>query len=314
MSESASTTTTGHSPEQPATDREGSLERPGSSGSITAEMSTQPDHGEASYRGSGKLTGKVAIVTGGDSGIGRAIALAFAREGADVVIGYLPGEQDDADETARLIREAGQQDLLVAGDLTSEDACDALIQQTIEKFSRIDILVNNAAYQMAQTGGIEAITTALFDRIMKTNLYAMFWLCKKALPHMQEGSSIINTSSVQAADPSPPLLDYAMTKGAIINFTRGLAAMVAERKIRVNSVAPGPIWTPLVPSTMPKEMVEGFGHRSNGRQAGRRLTHRIGGPMGEMRRLRALEMLAKSVSPVVWPRVRHARANDDALS
>jgi NAD(P)-dependent dehydrogenase (short-subunit alcohol dehydrogenase family) len=198
-------------------------------------------------------------VTGGDSGIGRAVALAFAREGADVVISYLEGEDEDGRETARLVTEAGRRAVLVPTDLTSEENCRALVERTLAEFDRIDILVNNAAYQMVQPGGIADISTEQFDRVMKTNLYAMFWLCKMALPHMPRGASIINTSSVQASSPSPELLDYATTKAGIANFTRGLASMVAERGVRVNSVAPGPIWTPLIPATMPKEKVESFG-------------------------------------------------------
>jgi hypothetical protein len=222
-------------------------------------MGDEPDHGERTYQGSGKLTERVAVVTGGDSGIGRAVALAFAREGADVVLAYLGGEEQDAKSTAGLIEEAGRRAVLVPGDLTSEQACQELVDTTVSEFGRIDLLVNNAAYQMAQPGGIEDITTEQFDRVIKTNLYAMFWLCKKALPHMPKGSSIINTSSVQASSPSPELLDYATTKAGIVNFTRGLAMMIAEKGIRVNSVAPGPIWTPLIPATMPEEKVGSFG-------------------------------------------------------
>jgi NAD(P)-dependent dehydrogenase (short-subunit alcohol dehydrogenase family) len=247
--------------DQPATEGE-QLAEPGSPESVTSAMADQPDHGESTYRGSGKLEGRIAVVTGGDSGIGRAVCLAFAREGADVVIAYLEGEDEDARETARLVEEAGRDALTVPGDLTSEGACRELIDKAVDRHGRIDILVNNAAFQIAQTGGIEDITTEQFDKVVKTNLYAMFWLCKLALPHIPKGGSIINTSSVQAADPSPPLLDYAMTKGGIVNFTRGLSAMLAERGIRVNSVAPGPIWTPLVPATMPEEMVDSFGEQT----------------------------------------------------
>ncbi len=247
-----------HQHEHPDTADE-QLPAPGSRGSVTPAMDDQPDHGEETYRGSGRLEGKVAIVTGGDSGIGRAVALAFAREGADVVLSYLDGEGEDGDETARLVEEAGRRAIKVPGDLVEEAACDALVNRTVEELGRIDVLVNNAAYQMAQPGGIDDITTDQFDRVMRTNLYAMFWLCKKALPHMAEGSSIINTSSVQASSPSPQLLDYATTKAGIVNFTRGLASMLGERGIRVNSVAPGPIWTPLIPATMTEDMVGSFG-------------------------------------------------------
>ena len=246
---------------QPETSGE-QLAPPGSDDSVTAAMGDKPDHGEGSYRGTGKLTDRVAIITGGDSGIGRAVALAFAREGADVVIAYLPGEDDDAKETASLVEDAGRQAVLVPADLRTEEKCQEVIDKTVSEFGRIDTLVNNAAYQMGQPGGIEDITTEQFDRVLKTNLYAMFWLCKQALPHMPKGATIINTSSVQATSPSPELLDYATTKAGIVNFTKGLASMVAERGIRVNSVAPGPIWTPLIPATMPEEKVESFGEQT----------------------------------------------------
>ena len=226
---------------------------------LTRTMQDRPDHGEGSYRGSSRLTGKRAVITGADSGIGRAVALAFAREGADVVIAYLEGEDEDARVTAGLVEDAGRKAVLVPGDLTQEEACQALVDRAVEELGRIDVLVNNAAYQMAQPGGIADITTEQLDRVMKTNIYAMFWLCRMALPHMRAGGSIINTSSIQASSPSPELLDYATTKAGIANFTRGLAQMVAEQGIRVNSVAPGPIWTPLIPATMPEEKVESFG-------------------------------------------------------
>src|SRR4051812_17165388 len=238
------------------------LAEPGSSRSVTSAMDRQPDHGEQSYRGAGRLTEKAAIVTGGDSGIGRAIALAFAREGADVAVAYLEGEDEDAEETARLVEDAGRRALKVPGDLTSEERCRDLVEQTVSAFGKVDVLVNNAAFQMAQSNGIEDVTTEQLDRVVKTNLYATFWLSQLCLPHMRSGSSIVNTSSVQAADPSPQLIDYAMTKAAIVNFTRCLAATVAPRGIRVNAVAPGPIWTPLVPATMPPDMVESFGEQT----------------------------------------------------
>jgi NAD(P)-dependent dehydrogenase (short-subunit alcohol dehydrogenase family) len=222
-------------------------------------MGERPDHGEETYRGHGRLADQVAVITGGDSGIGRAVALAFAREGADLVVAYLEGEDEDARETARLVEEAGRRVVLFPTDLVREENCQALIERAVQEFGRIDILVNNAAYQMVQSGGIADITTEQFDRVMKTNLYALFWLCKLALPHLRPGSSIINTSSVQASSPSPELLDYATTKAGIANFTRGLAAMVAAKGIRVNSVAPGPIWTPLIPATMPQDKVSSFG-------------------------------------------------------
>ncbi|MGC0380341.1 NAD(P)-dependent dehydrogenase (short-subunit alcohol dehydrogenase family) [Streptomyces sp. SAI-129] len=217
----------------------------------TGPMDPPPDHGEESYRGSGRLVGRRAVITGGDSGIGRAVALAYAREGADVLFTYLDQEQDEARETSRLVEDAGRKAVAVSCDIREERNCRALVDRAVAEFGGIDVLVNNAAYQMSQPDGIEAITTEQFDRVMRTNLYGMFWLTKFALPHMPEGGSVINTTSVQAYKPSPHLLDYAMTKGAIVTFTQGLAQMVAERGIRVNAVAPGPVWTPLIPATLP---------------------------------------------------------------
>ncbi|MGW6738110.1 SDR family oxidoreductase [Streptomyces sp. NPDC055013] len=217
----------------------------------TEEMDPRPDHGEDSYRGHDVLLDRAAVVTGGDSGIGRAVCLAFAREGADVVFTHLPEEADEADGTTRLVREAGRKAVAVPCDIRDEDQCADLIDRAVDELGRVDILVNNAAYQMSQPDGIEAITTEQFDRVMKTNLYGMFWLTRKALSHMPRGGCVINTASVQGYQPSPHLLDYAMTKSAIISFTHGLAQMVAERGIRVNAVAPGPVWTPLIPATMP---------------------------------------------------------------
>ncbi|MCG8916413.1 SDR family oxidoreductase [Actinokineospora sp. PR83] len=222
-------------------------------------MSPKPDHGEESYRGSGRLTGRRAIITGGDSGIGRAVAIAFAREGADVLLSYLPEEQRDAEATAELVRAAGRKAVLAPGDVREEEQCGRIVAEAVRELGGIDVLVNNAAYQMAQEGGLLDITTEQFDRVLKTNLYAMFWLCKAAVPHLRPGSSIITTSSIQAFQPSPELLDYATTKGAIVNFTKGLAQDLAGKGIRVNSVAPGPVWTPLIPATMPAEKVSSFG-------------------------------------------------------
>ena len=226
---------------------------------LTRTMQDQPDHGEDSYRGSGRLTGKRAVITGGDSGIGRAVALAFAREGADVLISYLADEEEDAAETVRLVEDAGRKAVRCPGDIREEAVCQHIIDTAVEQLGGIDILVNNAAYQMAQMGGIADITTEQFDRVMKTNLYAMFWLCQKAVPHLEPGSTIINTSSVQAVTPSPELLDYATTKAGILNFTKALGTQLAEKGIRVNAVAPGPIWTPLIPATMPTEKAESHG-------------------------------------------------------
>jgi NAD(P)-dependent dehydrogenase (short-subunit alcohol dehydrogenase family) len=253
--------------EQPDTEGE-QLPEPGDEDSVTGEMGEKPDHGEETYVGHDRLLDQVAVITGGDSGIGRAVALAFAREGADVVIAYLEGEDDDARETARLVEDAGRRAVLVPTDLVEESACQALVDTAVAELGRIDILVNNAAYQMAQSGGLADITTEQLDRVMRTNVYAMFWLCRMALPHMKAGATIINTSSVQSSSPSPELLDYATTKAAIVNFTRGLAQSVAEKGIRVNAVAPGPIWTPLIPATMPEEKVESFGKQTPMGRAG----------------------------------------------
>ncbi|WP_030294760.1 SDR family oxidoreductase [Streptomyces katrae] len=232
-------------PRPPFPDQE--QDHPGS----TEQMEPRPDHGEDSYQGHDVLLDRAAVVTGGDSGIGRAVCVAFAREGADIVFTHLSEEADEAAETVRLIRAAGRKAVPVACDIREEEQCTALIDRAVHEFGRVDLLVNNAAYQMSQPDGIEAITTEQFDRVMKTNLYGMFWLTRKALPHMPRGGSVINTTSVQGYQPSPHLLDYAMTKSAIISFTHGLAQMLAERGIRVNGVAPGPVWTPLIPATMP---------------------------------------------------------------
>jgi NAD(P)-dependent dehydrogenase (short-subunit alcohol dehydrogenase family) len=225
----------------------------------TGQMDRRPDHGEETYRGSGRLTGRKAVITGGDSGIGRAVALAYAREGADTLISYLPEEEADGQETVRLVRDAGRTAVAAPGDVRDEGYCRRLIGQATDELGGLDILVNNAAFQMAKPGGIVDIDTGQFDRVMKTNLYALFWLCQEAVPRMPEGSAIINVASIQAAQSSPALLDYATTKAGIIAFTKALAADVAPRGIRVNAVAPGPIWTPLIPATMPPEKVEQFG-------------------------------------------------------
>ena len=228
----------------------------------TKDMDDEPDHGEESYRGTGRLTGKRAVITGGDSGIGRAVAIAFAREGADVLIAYLPEEEDDARETAQLVEKAGRKAVTVPGDIREEAHCIRIVERAVSDLGGLDILVNNAAYQMAQPGGITDITTEQFDRVMKTNLYAMFWLSRAAVPHMRPGSTIINTASIQAYQSSPELLDYATTKAGIVAFTKALGAGLAEKGIRVNSVAPGPVWTPLIPATMPDEKVESFGEQT----------------------------------------------------
>jgi NAD(P)-dependent dehydrogenase (short-subunit alcohol dehydrogenase family) len=206
----------------------------------------------------GKLEGRRALVTGGDSGIGRAVALAFAREGADVAISYLEAEQSDADETARVVREAGRTALQLPGDLQDAGHCRAIVERSVQELGGVDILVNNAAYQMAR-GGLADITTDELERTFRANVFAMFHTCKTALEHMKPGAAIINTASIQAYQPDPMLLAYAATKAAIVNFTKGLAQETIENGIRVNAVAPGPIWTPLIPATMPAEKVENFG-------------------------------------------------------
>ena len=220
-------------------------------------MSPKPDHGEATYRGSGRLTGKVALITGGDSGIGRAVALAFAREGADVAISYLD-EHADARGAARAVEEAGRRALTIAGDVGSEAHCRSLVDRTIRELGRIDVLVNNAAFQREHED-IGEFTSEELERTFRTNVFAMFWLCQAALPHLPRGGSIINVSSIQAYEPSPTLLAYATTKGAIVTFSKALAKQAIERGVRVNVVAPGPVWTPLIPSTMPDETLETFG-------------------------------------------------------
>nr|WP_255371981.1 SDR family oxidoreductase [Cellulosimicrobium sp. CUA-896] len=222
-------------------------------------MSQEPDHGESTYTGSGRLEGRRALITGGDSGIGRAVAIAFAREGADVAIGYLPEEEADARTTADWVEKAGRRAVLLPGDVRDESFCRRLVTDAVDQLGGLDVLVNNAAYQMAQDEGLRGISTEQLDRVFRTNLYALFWITKAALDHLPRGGSIINTTSIQASEPSPQLLDYASTKAAILNFTRGLAQQLAEEGIRVNAVAPGPIWTPLIPATMPEGKVEQFG-------------------------------------------------------
>lgn len=223
----------------------------------TAEMDPRPDHGEDSYEGHGRLNDKKAVITGGDSGIGRAVAIAYAREGADVLISYLD-EHEDAKDTARLVEEAGRQAVLVPGDIGDPAHCRAIVDQAVEAFGRIDILVNNAAHQMTFED-IADIPDEEWDKTFRTNIHAMFYLAKAAVPHMGSGGAIINTTSVNADMPKPTLLPYATTKGAIQNFTAGLAQMLMPKGIRVNCVAPGPVWTPLIPATMPPEQVKEFG-------------------------------------------------------
>ena len=230
------------------------LEPPG----LDSDMHPQADHGEESYRGLGRLTGRRALITGGDSGIGRAVAIAFAREGADVLISYLPAEEQDAQTTAGWVRKAGRKVVTCPGDIQDEHHCASLVDRAHGDLGGLDILVNNAAFQMTHDS-IEEFTTEEFERTLRTNVLAMFWLCRAALPRMERGAVIINTASIQAYDPSPSLLAYAPSKAAIVSFTKALSKMAMERSVRVNAVAPGPVWTPLIPSTMPNDRVRQFG-------------------------------------------------------
>lgn len=223
----------------------------------TREMNPVPDHGEATYKGSGRLAGKKVVLTGGDSGIGRAVAIAFSREGADLLVSYLD-EHDDAEETKRLVEGAGQKCVLVPGDIQNADHCRAIIEKAAEEFGHIDVLVNNAAHQ-ATFDDIQAISDEEWELTFRVNIHAMFHLTKAAVPHMTAGGSIINTASINSDAPNPTLLAYATTKGAIQNFTAGLAQLLAEKGIRANAVAPGPVWTPLIPSTMLPDTVKDFG-------------------------------------------------------
>ena len=222
-----------------------------------AAMEPVPDCGEASYVGSGRLEGKVALITGGDSGIGRAVAIAYAREGADVAISYL-SEQEDAEDTAGWVEKAGRKALLLPGDVSDPEHCREVVRRTVEELGGLDILVSNAAYQMNHET-IEEVSDEEWQYTFGTNIHAMFYLVKAALPHLGEGSSIIGSSSVNSDMPSAQLAPYAATKAAIANFCASLAQKLGPRGIRVNSVAPGPIWTPLIPSTMPEKKVESFG-------------------------------------------------------
>jgi hypothetical protein len=233
-------------------------EQPQAVPGLEAEMTPRPDYGARTYAGQARLEGKAAIITGGDSGIGRAVAVAFAREGADVLISYLEEEERDAQETACVVEAAGRRCVRVAGDIREESHCSSLVARALEEFGRLDILVNNAAFQMTRDD-IGEISTEEFDRTFRTNVYAMFFLCKAAMPHLREGGSIINTASIQAYQPSPELLAYAATKGAIVTFSKALNEQAMKRGVRVNVVAPGPIWTPLITSTMPHEKYEEFG-------------------------------------------------------
>jgi NAD(P)-dependent dehydrogenase (short-subunit alcohol dehydrogenase family) len=229
-------------------------EQPG----LTNATEPTPDHGETSYEGTGRLVGRRALITGGDSGIGRAVAIAFAREGADVAIVHLPEEQEDADSTVSLVREAGRTAVSIPGDVQDEQFCTSAVDRALEELGGIDILVLNAAYQKNRDG-IETIETAEFDRVFRTNLYSMMWITGALVPRLEPGASIISTTSIQAFNPSPGLIDYAMTKAAQVAFTKALAEELGPKGIRVNAVAPGPIWTPLIPATSWPDKLPTFG-------------------------------------------------------
>jgi NAD(P)-dependent dehydrogenase (short-subunit alcohol dehydrogenase family) len=232
----------------------------------TRAMNPRPDHGEQSYKGAGRLAGKKAIITGGDSGIGRAVAIAFAREGADLAIAYL-NEDEDAAEVKELVEKEGRKIILIPGDIRNPDHCRSIVQRAVDELGGLDILVNNAAHQ-ATFDDITEISDEEWQRTFETNIHAMFYLTKAAVPHMKPGSAIVNTASVNADMPSPSLLAYATTKGAIQNFTAGIAQLLAEKGIRANAVAPGPIWTPLIPSTMSEDRVKSFGQQVPMKRAG----------------------------------------------
>lgn len=229
-------------------------EQPG----LIGKTDPAPDHGEDSYVGAGRLTGMRALITGGDSGIGRAVAIAYAREGADVAIVHMPEEQDDADATADLVRDAGRAALTISGDVRDEEFCTSAVERTVQSLGGLDVLVLNAAYQ-ENRDGFETIPTEEFDRVFRTNIYSMMWFGRAALPHLKPGSSIISTTSIQAFNPSPGLIDYAMTKAAQVAFTKALAEELGPKGIRVNAVAPGPIWTPLIPATSWPDRLPTFG-------------------------------------------------------
>jgi NAD(P)-dependent dehydrogenase (short-subunit alcohol dehydrogenase family) len=240
----------GPAPEYP----QAPIEPPG----LDSEMTPRADHGEESYEGLGRLEGKTALITGGDSGIGRAVAIAFAREGADVAISYLPEEEPDAADTADIVEASGRRAIALPGDIRGENHCTRLVEEAVASLGKLDVLVNNAAYQSAHER-IEDFSSDELLRTFETNVFAMFWLCRAALGRMQPGSAIINTASIQAFDPSPNLLVYAASKAAIVNFTKALSQLSMQQGVRANAVAPGPVWTPLIPSTMPEKKVRTFG-------------------------------------------------------
>jgi NAD(P)-dependent dehydrogenase (short-subunit alcohol dehydrogenase family) len=233
---------------------------------VEAEMDPEPLYDDPEYVGSGKLRDKVALITGGDSGIGRAVAVAYAKEGADVAILYLD-ERQDAEKTRQLVAEKGRRCLAIAGDVGDEEFCRRAVQQVIDHFGRLDILVNNAAQQYI-TGGIQEITRGQMEKVFRTNIFGYFFMVKAALPHLPPGGAVINTTSVEANTPQAKLMDYASTKGAILTFTRGLAKELIEKGIRVNAVAPGPIWTPLIPASFPAEHIEQYGADTPMKRAG----------------------------------------------
>jgi NAD(P)-dependent dehydrogenase (short-subunit alcohol dehydrogenase family) len=236
-------------------------QQPQASPGSDAQMQTRPDYGEQSYRGHGRLTGRMALITGADSGIGRAVALAFAREGADVAIAYL-SEHEDATETGRLVEQAGRAALTIAGDLADTRHCEDVVAQTVQRFGRIDLLVNNASFQGTSVERFEELSAERVEHTFRSNILAMFSLVRSALPHMQAGAVVINTASIQAYQPSPDILDYAATKGAIVAFTKGLATSLIARGIRVNAVAPGPVWTPLIAQSYDEKHIQHFGENS----------------------------------------------------
>jgi len=251
--------TTDPRPQEPKPEfNERKVEYPG----VEGHMNIKPDHGEESYQGSGRLTDKVAIITGGDSGIGRAVAIAFAREGADVLFTYLTEEEQDANETASWVEKAGRKSVKIPGDLRQEQHCQEVVERAFQEFGKLDLLVHNAAFQMAHEK-LEEFTTEEFDRTFKTNVYALFWLARTALPRMKPGSAMISTASIEAYDPSPTLVPYTATKAAIVNLTKTFSKLAVKNGVRVNAVAPGPVWTPLIPATMPEQKIKSFGQQTS---------------------------------------------------